>query len=97
MRGRKALELSGRERNLKHLCLAHELRRNRALVEGIIAGYHRQSRGSDEVIPAVFILVIADHCTFGDLHIAIDDGPLDAAMTADIDVGKDDARVDFGE
>ena len=46
-----------------------------------------------EVPPLVLRRVVADHRALGNVHVAVDDGPTDAAMAPDVHVREDDARV----
>jgi hypothetical protein len=75
--------------------LIHEIRIHRALIERMIPRHYRQSRLRDVVMPLVLRRIVADHRTLRQMHIAIDNRPLDAAVPPDVHVREDDARVDL--
>src|SRR5271168_1067238 len=75
----------------------HELRRNGALIERVIPRDHCESRRRHKIISPVFVLVVANDRALRNMDVTVDDRALDAAMAADVNVRKDDARVDLGE
>src|ERR1700733_13832703 len=62
-----------------------------------IARRHHYDAGIGYVITirAILLEVIADDGGFGDMRTGIDDGPADAAVTADLDIGHQDGVLDF--
>src|SRR5580704_1438822 len=76
--------------------LQHEVRSYGVLVERVISRHYSQSAGGDEVLALVLGLIVSDNSAFRQLDIAIDDGPPDTAVTADVHVRKHDARIELG-
>src|SRR5271165_6537275 len=76
--------------------LLHEVGGHGIFVERVVARHHRQAALGHEVVAPVFFPVVADHGAFRQMHVAIDDGAPDAAVTANVDMGEDDARFDLG-
>jgi len=70
-----------------------EIRVDGILEQRSIASHDGQPRGGHEIPALVLDRIVADHRSFGNLHIAINDRSPDAAMTADIDVREDDAGI----
>src|ERR1700749_371890 len=75
--------------------LIHEIRIHRALIERMIPRHYRQSRLRDVVMPLVLPRIVADHRPLRQMHIAIDNRTLNAAVPPDVHVREDDARVDL--
>jgi len=73
-----------------------ELRIDGVFKQRGVAGNDGEARGRDKVAALVFDRVVADYGSFGNVHVAINDGLADAAVAADVDVRKDDAGVDVG-
>src|SRR5271156_2739655 len=70
----------------------HELRRNGALIEREVTRDDSQARGRDEVIPPVFVLVVANDRALRNMDVTVDDRALDAAMAAAGEVEEEEAR-----
>ena len=62
-------------------------------VDTVITCYDSEPRRSHEVVAFIFGRVVADDGSVRDVDIAVHDGVSDAAVAADVDVGKDDAGV----
>src|SRR3954454_23180809 len=72
------------------------IRRDGIFEQGIVARHDRDAGLGDEIILLVSFRVEADHGTFRDVDVAIDDGLLDLAVPAGVHMRKDDAVFHVG-
>lgn len=71
------------------------IHRDRVLEQRVIARHDRDAAIGDEVAFAIGFGIVANRRAFRNMHVAIDNGLLDAATASDVDVGEQNAVFDF--
>src|SRR5271165_1408144 len=79
----------------RYLLRGEVIHRDRIFEQRIIPRHYRDATVGDEIAQAVGFGVEADGRSFRQMHIAINDRILNAAVAADADMREQDAFVDF--